>query len=60
MKRQELLATMGISRGSGMIFKCKLNLATKLQFVSSEAIPHATTQKPRRNSGGINPLAPEL
>ena len=31
MKRQELFATMRISRGSGMIFKCKLNLTTKLQ-----------------------------
>ena len=31
LKRQELLATMRISRGTGMIFKCKLNLRTKLQ-----------------------------
>ena len=31
LKRQELLATMRISRGTGTIFKCKLNLTTKLQ-----------------------------
>ena len=33
MKRQELLATMRMSRGTGMIFKSKLNLTTKLQCV---------------------------
>ena len=31
MKRQELLATMRMSRGTGMIYKSKLNLTTKLQ-----------------------------